>query len=136
MFHAGTRDADVVGFLEGIIADQVGRHLPGEHNQWNRIHVCRCNTGNGIGCTRPGCDDDDTRLAVGTRITIRRMRGRLFMPDQDMLHLVLRIEGIIDVQYRTTRVAEQVFDAFVLQCTHKYFCASQFHLRISRNCGQ
>ncbi len=55
------------------------------------------------------------------------MGRRLLVPDQDMLHLVLRVQGIIDVQHRTARIAEQVFDPFVLQCAHKYFSASQFH---------
>ena len=28
---AGPRDADRIAFLERIVADQMGRHLPGEH---------------------------------------------------------------------------------------------------------
>ena len=35
---AGPRDAHGVAFLEGIIADQVRRHLPGDAHQRNRIH--------------------------------------------------------------------------------------------------
>ncbi len=35
---AGPRDADGVAFLEGVVADQVRRHLPGDADQRNGIH--------------------------------------------------------------------------------------------------
>jgi hypothetical protein len=49
-----------------------------------------------------------------------------------MLYLVLVIECVVDVQYRTARVAEDIFDALGLQRAHKYFRASQFHQYFSR----
>ena len=38
MLRAGPRDAHRVGFLKGIIADHMGRHLPGQADQRNTVH--------------------------------------------------------------------------------------------------
>ena len=52
VFYTGTRNTNVIRFLEGIIADQVRRHLASEDHQGNGIHVCGGNTGHRIGCAR------------------------------------------------------------------------------------
>ena len=49
---AWTADADVIGFLKGVVADQVGGHLTREGYQRNRIHVSVGQTGNDIGHSR------------------------------------------------------------------------------------
>jgi hypothetical protein len=48
----GSRDADVVGFLERVVADQVRRHLAGERDQWDRIHEGVLQRGHQIGRRR------------------------------------------------------------------------------------
>jgi len=55
------------------------------------------------------------------------MHGRLLVPHQNVLHLVLLKEGVVDVQDSATGVAEDVVDAFFLQTAHDDFCAGNFH---------
>ena len=38
--------------LKGIVTYQCGSYLPGENNNWNRIHICISNTCNWIGSPR------------------------------------------------------------------------------------
>ena len=132
VLDAGPGDADVVGFLERVIADQVRRDLPGEHHHRYRIHVGGGNAGHGVGRTGPGSHDHDTGPAGGTRIAVCRVSCSLLVAHQDMLDLVLVIKSVVDVQNCTAGVTEDVFDTFSLQRAHKYFRASQFHQYFSR----
>ena len=51
----------------------------------------------------------------------------LFMAHQEVLDVVLLVQLVVDVQYRTTRVAEDVLDTFVLQELDKDLGTAQFH---------
>jgi hypothetical protein len=58
----GTGDADRVAFLEGVLADRVGRHLAGNHHHRDRIHVGGGEAGDGIGDARTGGDEGHADL--------------------------------------------------------------------------
>jgi hypothetical protein len=50
---AGPGDADRVAFLEGVVADEMGRHLAGDADERDRIHEGVGEAGDGIGGARP-----------------------------------------------------------------------------------
>ena len=52
MFHDRATTTDHIRLLEGIGAHQMTRHVTGNHNQRNRIHIGSSNAGNGICCPR------------------------------------------------------------------------------------
>ena len=52
MLDDRTGDADRVNFLEGVLADVLGRNLPGDDNDRHRVHVRSRNAGYGIGSAR------------------------------------------------------------------------------------
>ena len=89
MFHAGARDAYGIHFLKCIQADGMGRHLPADDDQWDRIHVGGGDTGDGIGHAGSGSDQCYADLVTGARIAVRRVHRSLFMPHQDVLDLIL-----------------------------------------------
>ena len=128
MLDAGTGDTNGVNFLEGIVADQAGRYLARENNQRNRVHVRGRNTGDRIGCTGAGGNQHHAGLSGRARVAIGRMGRCLLMTHQDVFDLFLLVQRIIDMQYRTTRVAEQVFDTLIAQATDKNLGTGQFHL--------
>jgi hypothetical protein len=132
VLHAGTGYADGIDFLKRIVADQTGRHLAGEHDQRNGIHVCGRDAGDHIGRTRTGGDQHDAGLAGRTCVTVGRMSRTLLVTDQNVFYVVLLVQGVIDVQDRATRIAEDVLDALVLQEAHHYFRTRQFHNGIPR----
>ena len=57
---AGPRDADRVAFLERVVADQMGRHLPGDADDRDRIHQRIGEAGHRIGRARAGCHQQRT----------------------------------------------------------------------------
>ncbi len=57
-----TGDSDNISFLEGIIANHVGRHLPGERHHGNGIHISRGNSGYQVGPPRTGSGNADPGL--------------------------------------------------------------------------
>ena len=115
VLHDGPRDTDHVGFLEGILTDQVRSHLAGKHDHRNRVHIGGGDTCHGIGGARAGGHQYHARLASCARIAIRRMGGRLLMAHQHVGHLAVLEQRIVDVQYGSTRVAENVLNALVLE---------------------
>jgi len=50
--------------------------------------------------------------------------------DQDMFHFVLMENGIIDVQYRATRIAKYKFDTFIFKTLDKYMSATEFQFYV------
>ena len=112
---AGPGDARGVRLLKGVIADQMGRHLPGEADDRHRIHQRIGQPGDRIG--RPGArgHQHDSHLARGARIALRRMDGGLLMADEDMAERVLLIELVIERQHGAARIAENHLDALIQQ---------------------
>ena len=49
------------------------------------------------------------------------------MPDQDVLDLFLLEQLVVDVENRTARIAEDVFDAFFLEAADDDLCAGELH---------
>ena len=49
------------------------------------------------------------------------MDGALLVADQNVPDLFLMEQGVVDRQHRATRVAEEVFDALILQGADHHF---------------
>ena len=56
------------------------------------------------------------------------MRGGLLVTDQDMAHVFLFEDCVIDVQHGTARVTPDVLHALVLECLNDDLGTTQFHL--------
>lgn len=56
------------------------------------------------------------------------MDRRLFVPYQHVFELVLPEDGIVDFQYRATRIAEDEFDPLFLQAADYNFGARYLHI--------
>ena len=81
---AGPRDARRVRLLEGVIADQMGRHLAGQADHGDGIHQRVGEPGHGVGGARTGRHKHHAHLAGRARIAFRGMDGRLLVAHQDM----------------------------------------------------
>ena len=127
MLGAGPRDADRVAFLEGVVADQVGRHLPGDDHQRDGVAQCIGQAGDRVGGARAGRHQHAADLAGRARIAFRRMHGALLVAHQHMLQAVRLLEQrVVDRQHGTARIAEQMLHALVGERLDHHFGAGHF----------
>ena len=54
------------------------------------------------------------------------MHGALFMSHQDVAHLVLREDGVVDRKHRAARIAEHMLDVLVGKRLDHHFGAGHF----------
>lgn len=89
-------DADGIGLLKAVGADQEGRDPPGQHDQRDRIQQRIGQAGDRIGRARTRGDQNDAGLAGRTGIALGHVDGALFVADQNMLDVVLLKISVID----------------------------------------
>ncbi|CAA7626911.1 conserved hypothetical protein [Magnetospirillum sp. UT-4] len=118
-------DAGDVGFLEGVVADQAGRHLAGEAHQRHRVAQGIGQAGDGVGGAGARGDQHAADLAGGAGVALGGMHGGLLVTDQHVLEAVLLEQLVVDGQYRAARIAEEHLDALVDQSLQKDFRAGQ-----------
>jgi len=121
-------DADGVAFLECVVADQMRRHLPSEHDDRNRIHQRVGEAGDGIGRARPRGDEYRAHLAGRPRIALGSVHRALLVAHEDVPELVLLEQRVIDRQHRAAGIAENVLDALIEQRLDHHFRAGHFLL--------
>ena len=112
---AGPGDADDVHFLEGVVADQGGGHLAGDHHDGDGVHVGRSDAGHRVGGPGAGGHQGHAHLAGGPGIAVRRMDRGLLVAHQDMLDLRRPGQLVINIQDHPPGVAEDVFHLFPFQ---------------------
>ena len=111
MLGAGPRDADDVGLLEGVIANQAGGHLAAQKDDRGRVHVRVGQTGDGIGRPRPRGHDHHTGAARDAGIALGHMHGPLLVAHQDVLERRV-VKRVISGQYRAPGITEDGIDTF------------------------
>jgi hypothetical protein len=114
----GAGDADGVAFLERVLADRMAGHLAADHHHRDRVHVGGRQAGDRVGDTGAGGDKGDADRVRAARIGIGRVDGSLLVAHQDVLEFVLLVDGVVDVENRAARIAEDVLDALFRKTTH------------------
>jgi hypothetical protein len=125
MLSAGPRDARGVRLLEGVVADQMGRHLASQADDGDGIHQRVGEAGHRVGGAGAGRHQHHAHLAGRTRIAFGRMDGRLLVAHQDVAQPVLLEQRIVDGQDRAARIAEDDLDFLVDQGFHQQIGASR-----------
>ena len=119
MLCAMARDADGIGLLKRVRADQRGWHLPRDHDQRDRIEESIGDAGDGVGGTRARCHQHDARLAGRARIALGRVGGGGFMAHEDVADAGVLKQGIVNRQHRAARIAEHEFDPLALKAVNE-----------------
>ena len=123
----GAGDAGGVGLLEGVVADQMGRHLAGQAHERDAVHQRIDQARHRIGGAGAGGDEHAAHPPGGARIALRGMHRGLLVAHQDVADRVLLEHRIIDRQHRAAGIAENHLDALLLQRTKQHFGA-RLHL--------
>ena len=113
--------ADRIAFLEGVGADEMGRHLAGNANERDRIHQSIGQAGHRIGGAWTGGHQKHAGLAARPGEALGGMRRSLFVAHQHMLDEILVKQGVVDRQDRAARIAENGFDSLVPQRPDDHF---------------
>ena len=116
-------DSCRIGLLEGVIADQMRRHLACEADHGDTVHQRVDQAGHGIGGTWPAGDQHDTDLARGSGIAFRRVHRRLLVPHEDVADGVLVEDRVVNRQHCTAWIAEHDLHALILQGLEQDFGA-------------
>ena len=116
-------DADRVGFLKGIGADQPGGDLAGDDHHRDGIHPGIGDPCDRIG--RPGAAGDQYHagLAGGAGVTLRSMRRAGLVADEDVAQAGVGEQLVVDRQHRAARVAENEFDLLRRETIDQYLRA-------------
>ena len=126
MLGTGPRDADRIAFLEGVVADEMRRHLPRQHDQGNGIHQRIGEAGDRIRRAGTGGDEHDSGLAGGAGIAFRGMNRTLLVADEDVLDVVLLEDRVVDRKDRAAGIAENMFHALVPERADDDLRSAQF----------
>ena len=110
---AGPGDAGRVGFLKGVIADQMRRHLARETHDRHRVHQRVGEAGHGVCRAGPARHQDDPDLPGRAGIAFRSMHRAPLLAHQDVAQRVLLEQGVVDRQDRAPGIAEYDIDALI-----------------------
>ena len=123
VFGAGAGDAERVGLLKRIAADELGGHLPGDGHDGNRIHHRVHQTRHQVGRARTGRRAAHAHFAGGARIAFGREARILFVAHQDMADGVI-VNRVIQRQRDAAGIAEEAIHALLGQTFQQHFRAA------------
>src|SRR5712692_2269133 len=109
---ARTRDADDVGFLEGVITDHRGRHLSGDDDHRRRVHVGVGNPSDGVRRAGSRRYHHDTGTAADAGVALSHVGRALLMAYQYVFNLWLFEKRIVGRQNGAPWIAEDHVNAF------------------------
>lgn len=96
MLGAGPGDAGGVGLLEGVVADQMRRHLAGQAHDRDRVHQRVGQAGHRVGGAGTRGHQHAADLAGRPGIALGRMHRRLFVAHQNVPDGVLLKDLVVD----------------------------------------
>jgi len=120
-----TGDAHRVALLKCVQADGGRGHLTRDDDHGDAVHVGRGNASDRIGDAGTRSHQGHAHLACGPRIAICSMDGRLLVTHEYMLHLVLLVQGIVNIEDSSARVAPDELDLFFYERADQDFCAHE-----------
>ena len=122
------RDAGRVGLLEGVGADRRRRHLPGDADEGDRVHVGIAQRRDDVRRARAARDDRHARPARDVRVTLCHVARPLLVAHEDVADRRVD-DGVVYGQDASTGEAEHDLDALGLKAFHEGLCSGQLHGR-------
>ena len=125
VFNDGARNADGVALLKRVQTNGRRGHLAGDDHHRDAVHVGGRNAGDRVGHAGAGGDQGHADVARGARIAIGSMHGSLLVAHQHVLHGVLLVERVVNVENCATGIAPDVLHAFGLQGLDENFSSHE-----------
>ena len=115
---AGARDAERIGFLKCIAADQFGRDLARDRDYRNRIHHRIHQPGHQIRSARTRRRAANAHASRGSRVALGRECRVLLVPYQNVADRMI-VKSIVQRQRNATGIAENAIYVFANQTFQK-----------------
>ena len=135
MLRARAGNSRRIAFLKGVVADQMGRHLPREADNRDRIHQGIGEPGHGIRRAGARRDQDDADLSGRAGIAFGRVHRALLMTDQNMADMVLLENLVVNRENGAAGIAEYDLDALIDQGLDDHACTGQFAIPRHGTCS-
>ena len=103
-----TRHAERIAFLKSVRANRACGDLPADAQDRHRIAERIQQTGDGIGYTGAGSNQDHTHPTGCPGIALGSMNCRLFMADQHMAQARFAVQSVVKRQRSAARIPEEV----------------------------
>ena len=121
-------NAGDIHLLEGILSNEVFRHVAGDEHHGGAVHIGRGNSGHQVGAAGAGGGKAHANLAGGTGIAVGSMGRTLLMGRQDMPDLsFVVVKLVIDVQNCAAGVAKNGVHSLLQQAFHQNLRACHLH---------
>ena len=124
---AGPGDAHDIHFLEGIVADERGGHLPGENHNRDGVHIGRGDAGHRVGGPGTGGHQSHAHLVGSPGITVGGVHRGLLVPHQVVFDFRSAGQLIIQVDNRSPWIPEDVLHPLPLKTFENNLGAVHFH---------
>ena len=118
----GAGDAGGIGFLEGVLPDQMGRHLPGQADNRNGVHERVGQARDSVGRTGAGGHQHTAHFTGRAGIALGRVDRRLLVAHEDVPDRILLKQGIVNRQDCAAGIAEDDFYPLLDQGCDQRFC--------------
>ncbi len=115
VLHGRHQDAGGIRLLEAVSPDQVARHVACDEEHRHRVHHRVLHRGHEVGGARPRGGERDAELARGARVGVRRVPASLLVPHEDVAHLRVCGQTVVERQHHAARVPEDGGGAGALQ---------------------
>ena len=96
----------------------MARHLPGDDDERNRIHIGGGDAGHGVGNAGAGSHQANAGLAGRARVSVGGVRRALLVAHEDMANLFLLKEFVVNDKHRAAGIAENQIDFLLAQAAH------------------
>ncbi len=124
VLHARPGDTDSVNFLKRIGADQVLRHLAGDHYKRRRIHVSVRNAGHGIRGPWTRSHEHRSDSTCCACITLGHVYCALLVTHEVVRNAIpCAPQFVVDVKHRAPRIAEDRVYSLMDQRLDEHLCA-------------
>lgn len=107
---ARSGDADNIGLLEGVSADNGGQDLTGEDNHGGTIGKSVLHGGDDVGGTGARGDENDTGLTRGSSVALGHVAGTLLVSREHKVEVLRVVNGVKDGENGSTGVTEDSVD--------------------------
>jgi hypothetical protein len=121
------RYARDIDFLEGVLAEKLGRDVAGDRNDRRRVHIGRGDAGREVRAAGARRREAHADLAGRTGIAVSGMHGTLLVAHEIVVNLGRLVQDVVDVENRSSGISEDGIASLLLETLDEYLGTCELH---------